>query len=148
MPLVRGENGSVSIEYSLPKELKKLIDNKFAETFIEEMIVAFPYTKDSDSVMAGTLGMNAGTCGMDDALKNTCKKLNIIEFQNENLKLEGWYDYDLFMDEIADMVSSIHFGKIRSHELFEEFYKENYEPYEDSDDEAADKTDILSEGDK
>ena len=144
MPIIRHEDGGVSVEYNLPKELKDLITEEFAHTMAIKVMMLWDYIK-TDMDLAGVLGLEGSTSGIYDAFAETCDALNLEQFKNAS-KLD-WYDYDLFIDQVCTAVAEVYFGgKEKYNELFEEFYKINYEPYEDSDDEVADKTNILSEG--
>lgn len=139
MPLVREENGSISIVYNLPEELKGLITKEFATTMINEIESVWQYTQENILDMVGILYMQGGTCGIDDAFKATCDKLGLIKFKEES-KLD-WYDYDLFMDEMLDIVGKVFFGKENYIKLCNEFMEE-YTKGEKEAKEVGDKSNI------
>lgn len=114
MPIITDKNGGVQIKYSLPEELKGLINIEFAKTMIDELKKVFKYAEDEKNIV-GVLYMNAGTSGVHEAFKNTCNVLKLHSFY-EASKLD-WYDYDLFMDEILDTTGKVFYGKDKYEKL-------------------------------
>ena len=118
MPIVTDEKGVVRIEYSLPKELKDLIDVGFSRTMISELKKVFKYLKNENEII-GVLYMNAGTSGVQEAFKNTCNILGLKSFL-EASKLD-WFDYDLFMDEVLTTTGEMFYGKEEYKKLCNKF---------------------------
>lgn len=101
MPIV-GENGSVHVEYTIPNEIKEMIDRDFLISFRNELLRIFDYW-DLASFQDDGIPMNTGTSGWGAAFSKACIIHHKEELYHYWMTLE-WYDSDIFDGLIADMM--------------------------------------------
>ena len=136
MPLIDNGNGNVSISYQLSDELKDLLTKEFSEDIISRLKDIFPKYQD-DKSLAGLFYFNSSSNGFFNAFRSTCESLNIEALLKEANNLP-WYDYDIFIDEIADRVGELYFGKERLDSLYNEIINDiENENYTDGENEDA-----------
>ncbi len=105
MPII-GDGENVSIEYKIPDEIGNKIPPYFYAAFAGELFSVFgldALQKDEDNSYG--LRYFCGTAGWLEALKTTCKKLNLDWLMNYYYTLD-WYDSDIFDGVISERIIS------------------------------------------
>ena len=105
MPIV-GNGQDVHIEYNIPDEIKSRIPQYFYSAFAGELCSVFGCTVfEKNEPGFYSLVYISGTAGWSEALKMTCRKLD-VEWLFDYYDSLPWYDSDMFGGEIEDMVIS------------------------------------------
>lgn len=105
MPVV-GNGQGVHIEYNIPDEIKSRIPQCFYSAFAGELCSVFGCTVfEKDESGFYSLVYISGTAGWAEALKMTCKKLD-MQWLLDYYDSLPWYDSDIFDGEIEDMIIS------------------------------------------
>lgn len=91
----------LSIEYSMPAEIKLLITHGFCVQFLKELHMIWGISLHDFSYTS--LGYCEGTSGWNEAFVTTCRKLNKPEIYQYYASLP-WYDSDLFDAELTEML--------------------------------------------
>ena len=105
MPIV-GNGQDIYIEYHIPAEIKSRIPQYFYSAFAGELFsILGGAIFDKDESGFYSLVYISGTTGWSEALKMTCRKLD-MEWLLDYYDSLPWYDSDIFDGEIEDMVIS------------------------------------------
>lgn len=106
MPIV-GEGKNVSIEYEIPSEIESKIPPYFYHALAGELFSVFSseaLQKDGEGFYGLPICFG-GTAGWAEALKATCRKLDMTWLWDYYSTLE-WYDSDLFDEKIEERIIS------------------------------------------
>lgn len=105
MPIIKNENGTVSIKYHIPAEWTVRINSNFVDIFCKELS-EINWSEDSfprDNIMVES------TMGWGEALKCTCLKTDNEDLWEYYRQLE-YYDSDLFDGELTDLCFQFKYG--------------------------------------
>ncbi len=91
----------LSIEYSIPQNIKKLITPKFCTQFLKELHMIWGVSMHDFAY--SNVGYCEGTAGWNEALTTTCRKLSVDKLYIYYASLP-WYDSDLFDAELTEML--------------------------------------------
>ena len=105
MPIV-GEKENVHVEYTMPFEIKSMIDRDFLISFRNELLRIFEYW-DLASFQDEGIPMNTSTSGWATAFSRACILHHKDELYKYWMSLE-WYDSDIFDGILADMMVEEH----------------------------------------
>lgn len=102
MPIVSKKNGNAWIEYKLPNRIKNLINDKFLQDMkdaIDKSYTYKPVAQDYEQIEGTYTWQEAFHYACDN---HTYKHMGIgLKRYCKSLK---WYDYDLFCDEITQLM--------------------------------------------
>lgn len=105
MPIIKNENGTVSIKYHIPAEWTVRINSNFVDIFCKELS-EINWNEDSfpkDNIMVES------TMGWGEALKRTCLR-TANEDLWEHFRQLDWYDSDLFDGELTELCFQFKYG--------------------------------------